>query len=420
MSKVDAGAAHGASDNRRALNVIVIVSALGYFVDVYDLILFGIVRTASLRDLGFSSAEDLKTVGMMLLDWQMLGTLVGGIMWGVLGDRRGRVSVLYGSILMYSLATGANAFVHDTTSYAILRFVAGIGLAGELGIGITLVAETMDRHRRGWGTTIVASVGVCGAALAYLVADLFDWRTAYLVGGGLGLLLLLLRFSTYESAMFKKLVGGPRRVGLGRFDLLLRRPRRLAKYAASIGVGLPISFSIGILMFFADHFGQALGVTGKVTAGMAILVGYLGMAVGDLLSGLTSQLLRSRKKAIAIFLGLSLAVDAVYLVTTGLSPTGFYVLCALLGVSSGYWVLFITMASEQFGTDIRATVTTTTPNFVRGLLVPLTTLFLVIEGGLGASGGAAVVMALSFLVAFVSLASLRETYGRDLDFVEPD
>ena len=402
------------------LNIIVVVSALGYFVDVYDLILFGIVRTASLRDLGFSTPGDLKTVGMMLLDWQMLGTLVGGIMWGVLGDRRGRVSVLYGSILLYSLATGANAFVHDTTSYAVLRFVAGIGLAGELGIGITLVAETMERNARGWGATIVASVGVCGAALAYLVSDVFDWRTAYLVGGVLGLLLLFLRFSTYESAMFKRLVATSKRVGLGRFDLLFRKRRRLTRYLASIGVGLPISFSIGILMFFADHFGQALGVTGKVTAGMAILYGYLGMAVGDLLSGLTSQVMRSRRKAIAIFLALSLAVDVVYLTTTGLSPTAFYVLCGLLGVTSGYWVLFITMASEQFGTDIRATVTTTTPNFVRGLLVPLTSLFLLLEGGLGAAGSAGVVAAISFVVGFGSLASLAETYGKDLDYLEPD
>jgi putative MFS transporter len=405
--------------SRRAQNVIVLVSTLGYFVDVYDLILFGIVRTASLRDLGFTTPEEMKRVGMMLLDWQMFGTLVGGVLWGVLGDRRGRVSVLYGSILMYSLANGANAFVHDTTTYAVLRFIAGVGLAGELGVGITLVAETMDRRSRGWGTTIVASVGVCGAALAYLVADLFDWRTAYLVGGVLGLLLLGLRFSTFESAMFER-AATTHAPALGRFDLLLRKPRRLARYAASIGVGLPISFGIGVLMFFADHFGAALGVTGKVTAGLAILFGYLGMAAGDLLSGLTSQLLRSRRKAVALFLAASLAVDVAYLTLTGLSPTAFYVLCGLLGVTSGYWVLFITMASEQFGTDIRATVTTTTPNFVRGLLVPLTTLFLALEGGLGAAGSAGVVMAICFVLAAISLASLDETFGRDLDFTEPD
>lgn len=406
---------------RRPLNIIVVVAALGYFVDVYDLILFGIVRTASLKDLGFTIPEELKTVGMMLLDWQMLGTLLGGILWGVLGDRRGRVSVLYGSIVLYSVATGLNGFVHDTTSYAALRFIAGIGLAGELGAGITLVAETMHKEARGWGTTLVASVGVCGAALAYVVADVFDWRIAYFVGGGMGLALLVLRMSTYESAMFKSLLAArAKAIALGRFDRLFVRRRRFAKYAASILVGLPISFSIGILMFFADHFGRALGVTGQVTAGQAILYGYLGMAVGDLLSGITSQWLRSRRKAIAIFLGLSLAVDVTYLVVTGLSPTGFYVLCGLLGVTSGYWVLFITMASEQFGTDIRATVTTTTPNFVRGLLVPLTSLFLLFEPGLGAPGSGMVVMALCFLVAFVSLWWLDETFGKDLDFIEPD
>jgi len=407
---------------RRPLNIIVVVAALGYFVDVYDLILFGIVRTASLKDLGFTTPEELKTVGMMLLDWQMLGTLVGGILWGVLGDRRGRVSVLYGSIVLYSLATGLNGLVHDTTSYAVLRFIAGVGLAGELGAGITLVAETMHKEARGWGTTLVASVGVCGAALAYLVADLTDWRVAYFVGGGMGLVLLVMRVSTYESAMFKGLLAkaSAKAVSLGRFDKLFVKRRRLAKYTASIMVGLPISFSIGVLMFFADHFGRALGVTGQVTAGQAILYGYLGMAAGDLLSGITSQALRSRRKAIAIFLGLSLVVDVVYLSVTGLGPTGFYVLCGLLGVTSGYWVLFITMASEQFGTDIRATVTTTTPNFVRGLLVPLTSLFLLFEPSLGAPGSGLVVMAGCFVIAFLSLWWLEETFGKDLDFLEPD
>lgn len=410
----------GPTPARSPLNIIVVVAALGYFVDVYDLILFGIVRQTSLKDLGFTTPDELKTVGMMLMNWQMAGTLVGGILWGVLGDRRGRVSVLYGSIILYSLANGANGFVHDTTTYAILRFVAGVGLAGELGAGITLVAETMDKRSRGWGTTIVASVGVCGAALAYLVADVFDWRTAYFVGGGLGLALLAMRFATYESTMFKQLLSNRKRLHLGRFDLLFRRPKRLGKYLASIGVGLPISFSIGILMFFADHFGRALGVTGPVGAGKAILWGYLGMAVGDLCSGLLSQLTQSRRKAIGVFLVLSLAVDVAYLSLTGLSPDAFYVVCGLLGVTSGYWVLFITMASEQFGTDIRATVTTTTPNFVRGLLIPLTALYLALEGSVGAPGSAGIVMAISFAVAFVSLALLRETFGKDLDYTEPD
>ena len=401
--------------------IIVIVAALGYFVDVYDLILFGIVRKASLVDLGFTTPEQIKDVGIMLMDWQMIGTLVGGVLWGVLGDRRGRVSVLYGSIVLYSLATGANGLVHDVTTYAILRFVAGVGLAGELGAGITLVAETMSKHHRGWGAAIVASIGVCGAALAYLVADLYAWRTAYFVGGVLGLALLVMRFSTYESTMFKRVLAArATSVRLGRFDLLFTRPRRLLKYLASIGVGLPISFSIGILMFFADHFAKALGVVGEVTAAKAILYGYLGMAIGDLLSGVTSQLLRSRKKAIGLFLAASLAVDALYLSLGGLDASAFYVLCGLLGVTSGYWVLFITMASEQFGTNLRATVTTTTPNFVRGLLVPLAALFLAFEGSLGAPGSGFVVLAISFLVAIVSLLSLAETYGRDLDFVEPE
>ncbi|MFO0750745.1 MAG: MFS transporter [Myxococcota bacterium] len=403
------------------LSIIVVVAALGYFVDVYDLILFGIVRAPSLRSLGYTQQADISSIGQMLFNWQMIGTLVGGVLWGVLGDRRGRVSVLYGSIILYSLANAANGLADDVTVYAVLRFVAGVGLAGELGAGVTLVAETMDKKSRGWGTTLVASVGVCGAALAYLVADVADWRVAYFVGGGLGMALLALRFSTYESAMFKRVMdGAAARTRLGRFDLLVARPRRLLKYAASIGVGLPISVSIGILMFFADDFGKALGVTGPVTAGKAILYGYLGMAAGDLMSGLASQFLASRRKAILIFLLASLAVVGLYLTLTGLSPGAFYALCALLGVTSGYWVLFVTMASEQFGTDIRATVTTTAPNFVRGLTVPLAILFRAVIGSLGAAWSGFLVAAIAFAIAFASLAYLRETFGKDLDYLEPD
>lgn len=401
---------------RRALSALVVVAALGYFVDVYDLILFGIVRVPSLTDLGVS---DVKSVGVLLVDLQMLGTLLGGILWGVLGDRRGRVSVLYGSILLYSVANGLNGFVDDVALYAVLRFVAGVGLAGELGAGITLVAETMDKDSRGWGTMLVAAVGGLGAGLAFVVAESFSWRVAYWAGGVLGLGLLALRFTTYESALFQRVVGA-QQARLGRFDLLLLRPRRLRKYLASIGVGLPITFSIGILMFFADHFAKASGVVGKVSAAQAILFGYLGMAAGDVASGLLSQLIRSRKKAIALFLGLSLAVDLGFLLVSGLDASAFYVLCALLGFTSGYWVLFVTMAAEQFGTDIRATVTTTAPNFVRGLLVPLSAVFLALEGDLGAAGSGAVALAIVFVLAAVSLASLGDTFAKNLDYLEPE
>jgi len=402
--------------HKSPFNVIAVVAALGYFVDVYDLILFGIVRRASLIELGYSG-DALLTEGAALLNWQMAGTLVGGILWGVLGDLRGRLSVLFGSIILYSLANLANGWVTDVDQYAVLRFVAGIGLAGELGAGITLVNETMDKESRGWGTTMVASFGVLGAVLAFWVGDTFDWRTAYFVGGGLGLALLVLRFSTYESGMFKALEG--KKVELARFDLLFLRPRRLAKYLACIGVGIPIWFSIGILIFFADAFGKAHGVEGAVTPGKAIMWAYIGLAAGDLSSGWLSQLIRSRKRAILGFLVMLIAVDAAYLLIASPGPTGFYVLCALVGFAAGYWALFVTMASEQFGTNIRATVTTTAPNFVRGAVVPITTAWQALSAGaLGLMGGTAVVGIVCFGLALISLGYLKETFGKDLDHLE--
>ncbi|MCC6624107.1 MAG: MFS transporter [Deltaproteobacteria bacterium] len=402
--------------HRSPFNVIAVVAALGYFVDIYDLILFGIVRRASLIELGYSG-DALLTEGAALLNWQMAGTLVGGILWGVLGDLRGRLSVLFGSIILYSLANLANGWVTDVDQYAVLRFVAGIGLAGELGAGITLVNETMDKEARGWGTTMVASFGVLGAVLAFWVGESFDWRTAYFVGGGLGLALLVLRFGTYESGMFKSL--DKKKVELARFDLLFLRPRRLLKYLACIGVGIPIWFSIGILIFFADAFGKTLGVDGAIAPGKAIMWAYIGLAAGDLSSGWMSQIIRSRKKAIFAFLGLLIAVDATYLLVHGHSPAMFYTLCALVGFAAGYWALFVTMASEQFGTNIRATVTTTAPNFVRGAVVPITTGWQALSAGaLGLVGGTAVVGVICFGLALLSLGYLEETFGKDLDHLE--
>lgn len=395
-------------------NVIAIVAALGYFVDIYDLILFGIVRVPSLKDLGFAGTE-LHAAGDLLLNMQMIGLLVGGVLWGVLGDLRGRLSVLFGSIIIYSLANLANGFVHDLDTYAVLRFIAGVGLAGELGAGITLVNETMAKESRGWGTTLVASFGVLGAVLAFGVAELFDWRTAYFVGGGLGLLLLVLRFSTYESGLFESVKKS--RTQFARFDLLFRSPRRVLRYLACIGIGVPIWFTVGIFVFLAHRFGEVLGLSG-ITAGQAILWTYIGLAVGDLGSGWLSQSIRSRKKAVFVFITALLVIDALFLVLTS-STTLFYAMCVLMGIAAGYWALFVTIASEQFGTNLRATVTTTVPNFVRGAVVPIVLGFNgLVAAGFDLIGAAALVGAACFAIAYVSLASLRETFAIDLDYLE--
>lgn len=391
------------------------MAALGYFVDIYDLILFAVVRTSSLRSLGVPD-EALLREGVFLLNMQMLGMLAGGLAWGVLGDRKGRLSVLFGSILVYSIANLANAFAHGVPAYAFWRFVAGFGLAGELGAGVTLVAEILPRDKRGWGTTVVATVGVLGALLAGVVARELDWRKAYLVGGALGLALLLLRVSVLESGLFASLRGKTVRRG----DLLafVRSPDRLVRYLACILIGVPIWFVVGILVTFSPEFAPALGMTEPVQAATAVMSCYAGLAFGDLGSGALSQLLRSRRQAVGIFLSALAALSAFYLAGPVLPARGFYVLCFALGVAGGFWAVFVTIAAEQFGTNLRATAATTVPNFVRGAVALLTSAFMALKPHLGLVGSASAVGAVALVLAAGSLWLLPETYGRDLDFVE--
>ncbi len=396
-------------------NVIVVVAALGYFVDIYDLLLFGIVRDSSLRSLGLDDAA-IKSVGLMLVNWQMAGLLLGGILWGVVGDLRGRLTVLFGSIIMYSLANIANGFVDDVTTYAVLRFIAGIGLAGELGAGVTLVAETMHKDKRGWGTTLVASFGVLGAVVASLVGDLLSWRNAYFVGGGLGLALLVLRFSTYESSMFHK----ARDTGRPRFGEVFGRWRTASKYLACVGIGVPIWFVIGILIVFSKEMSVALGLEVAAKPSQSIMWAYAGLALGDLASGVLSQKIRSRRGAVAVFLGLLILAVVAYFTLGGISHTAFYATCAFVGFAAGYWALFVTIASEQFGTDVRATVTTTVPNFVRGSVIPISLMYTALEPSLGTIGSVVGVGGLCFAIAVWSLIRLKETFGKDLDYLERD
>jgi MFS transporter, putative metabolite:H+ symporter len=401
--------------SKKSISAIVIVAALGYFVDIYDLILFSIVRVASLKGLGITDDASLKDTGLLLLNIQMVGMLLGGIIWGVLGDKRGRISVLFGSIIMYSVANLLNGMVQDIPQYAVLRFIAGIGLAGELGAGITLVSEVMSKESRGYGTTIVASVGILGAVAAALVADYFEWRTAFYVGGVLGLLLLFLRIGVYESGMFKNLQ--KEKVGKGQFQHLFTNWKRFKKYVKCILIGSPLWFVVGILMTFSDAFAKQLGVTGIAPA-KSVMYCYIGLAAGDLLSGYLSQLLKTRKKIIFYFIFVTNILIIVYLFFNNFGPVYFYIICGLLGVSCGYWAVFVTNASEQFGTNLRATVTTSVPNFVRGSLVPLTILFQFLNLSMSVIYSAAVVAGISLLLAYISAVRLEETYGKDLDYVE--
>ena len=393
----------------------VIVAALGYLVDMYDLFLFNIVRVPSLRELGLTN-EELFTKGMFILDIQMAGMLFGGILWGILGDKRGRRSVLFGSILMYSLANIANGFVTSFDQYVLLRFIAGIGLAGELGAGITLVAEILPKHVRGYGTTMVATVGVFGAILAYFISDIFSWRTSYFVGGGLGLVLLAMRVGVFESGMFLKVLN--KDVKRGNFFMLFSSRKRLFKYVSSILIGTPIWFVSGVLIFFSPEFGQALGVTEPIVAGKAVMLAFAGQVLGDIVSGGISQRLKSRKKGMAIFLLGSYTLMLVYLLTSTQSLTTFYIICACLGFFNGYWTLFVTIAAELFGSNLRATVATTVPNFVRASVIPISGLFVLLKGIYGLTIGAVIVGTVIVAIAFLFLWKLDETFSKDLDYEE--
>lgn len=399
------------------LHMAVVVAAMGYFVDIYDLLLFSIVRVPSLKSLGFSG-QLLMDNGIFLLNIQMIGLLVGGICWGILGDKKGRLYVLFGSIFLYSIGNIANAFVHSIESYAVWRFIAGFGLAGELGAGITLVAEIMPKEKRGVATTIVAAVGVSGAVVGYFVAEIFDWRTSFFIGGGLGLSLLCLRIGVAESGMFGKAKEKSNR--RGDFFSLFTNRQRFFKYIRCIVIGIPLWFVVGILITLSPEFGKVLGVRGNVNAGAAVAYCYAGLVLGDIASGMLSQYLKSRIKVVYTFLTLSTIFIAAYFLLTNISLSAFYIVCLLLGFSVGYWVIFMTIATEQFGTNIRATVTTTVPNFVRGAVVPVSLLFQYLRslfhGSLIVAGIA--VAALSIALAFWALHKMQETFHKDLNYLE--
>jgi len=398
------------------LQVPVIVAALGYLVDMYDLFLFSVVRVPSLKALNVAD-DQLLNEGISLLNYQMAGMLIGGVLWGVIADKRGRLSVLFGSIIMYSLANIGNGFVNSLDQYALLRFIAGVGLAGELGAGITLVTEVLPKEIRGYGTTLVATLGVLGAILAYFVADLFAWRISYFVGGGMGLLLLVLRFNVFESGMFKH--AKERSVDRGNIFMILTNGKRLGKYLMAILVGLPIWFVVGILITFSPEFGAAKGIEG-INAGKAVMLAFSGQVGGDIVSGLLSQYMRSRKKVIRLFIVLSLAMVVGYLLIPMQDLFSFYLLCTLLGFCNGYWTLFITIAAELFGTNLRATVATTVPNFVRGATIPLASLFVSFKPDLGVIQAGLVIGIATSVVALAALYFLEETFTKDMDFVEKE
>ncbi|MBO0935355.1 MFS transporter [Fibrella sp. HMF5335] len=405
------------------LTLPVIVSALGFFVDVYDMLIFSIVRVPSLQSMGLSKA-DVSSIGAFILYCQQAGLLVGGILWGVIGDRRGRMSVLFGSIVMYSLANLACGlvpyitFMRPTDYYAFMRFVAGVGLSGEIGAAMVLVAEILPKAIRGYGTAMVAGVGYLGAGMAYIVNSLFDWQTAFFVGGGMGLALLLLRVRLFESGLFTALKGEHVTISRGNFTQFFRKWAGIRKYLRCVAVGLPTWFIVGILATFANEFGEAMHLTNAVEPGRCVMLLYIGLAAGDMLSGPLSQWLRSRKRAVAYLLLSSVVLCTAYLFGGIKTTAVLYAICLLLGFCTGYIAMYLTMVAEQYGTNLRATATTSVPSIVRGMLIPMTLTFQSLKPSLGTLNAAAFIGVLVFGLAFWSLSQMEETFAKELDFVE--
>ncbi|NGF55792.1 MFS transporter [Parapedobacter sp. SGR-10] len=395
--------------------LLVFVASLGYFVDIYDLIIFSIVRVQSFRDIGVPE-ELMRTRGEYVLNMQMGGLLIGGVVWGVIADKFGRLRVLFGSILLYSLANIYNGFVQDVTTYGVVRFIAGIGLAGELGAGITLVSETMGRGKRGYGTMIVAGVGVLGAILAYYISEWFDWRTAYFVGGGMGLLLLLLRIGTFESGLFHKAT--EQQVAKGSLAMLFSDRKRVLRYVYCLCIGLPIWFVVGVLVTQAPEIGKALGAETVLSAGKGVMFTYLGISLGDFFAGLLAQWLKSRKKVVFLCQVMIIVSSVWYLTSQGITEAQFNWLAFFMGFGVGYWATFVTIAAEQFGTNLRATVATTAPNFVRGALIPSTLLYGYFVQQWGIIAAAMVTLLLLTAIAVFALTQLEESFDKDLNYLE--
>lgn len=398
------------------LSAPVIVASLGYFVDIYDLLLFGIVRISSLTELGLDEAA-VSVEGASILNWQMTGLLLGGILWGILGDKKGRLSVLFGSIITYSIANFACGFVHDVTIYKVLRFIAGIGLAGELGAGITLVSESLPKRLRAIGTSLVAGVGLLGAVVGYFTVELFSWRNAYFIGGGMGILLLFLRIGVFESGMFQ-MMKEKSTVAKGNFLSFFTKKSRLILYLKCIGIGLPTWYVIGILATFSNEFGKALGIEEAIKPGLSVMWCYVGLSAGDLLSGLLSYWLESRKRAVAYMMAFTAVGSLIYLYAGINTATGLYGMCLWIGFGIGYWAMFVTIGAEQFGTNVRATAATTIPNMVRGTVVLMTTLYSTLKPHVLQLNAAGILGLICFGIGFYCIRTIPETHHKDLDFIE--
>ncbi|WP_443944477.1 MFS transporter [Pedobacter sp. AW1-32] len=413
--QTDAKIASDSFQSPKNLPLIILVASLGYFVDIYDLIIFSIVRVKSLTDLGVTG-EQMRTQGEFVINMQVGGLFLGGFIWGIIGDKFGRLKVLFGSILIYSLANIASGFVHDVNSYAIVRFIAGLGLAGELGAGITLVSESMPKNKRGYGTMIVGGVGMLGTVAAFLTSDWFDWRTAYFVGGGLGLILLIMRVGILEPKLYSKTKD--KGISRGDLKLIFTSKERFLRYLYCICLGITSYFVMGIMLTQSPEIGAALGSPITLIAGLGLMYHYIGVTIGEVLGGFFAQLTKSRRLTLVVLYICALITSVVYLNSEGITQTKFNYLAFFMGIGAGYWATFVTVSAEQFGTNLRATVTTTVPNIVRGCLIPITLIYNYLIPKFGIINSVLGIMVVLTIISLFAVSQLKESFNKDLNYIE--
>ena len=408
----------GAAIPQKAIVLAIVVSAMGFFVDLYDIMALAAIGETSLRSINVAEAS-IKSELNFLQSMQMFGMLIGGFLWGMVGDKYGRLKVLFGSIILYSAFTLLNAFVDTAGQYATCRFLAGLGLAGELGAGITLVSEQMKKHQRGLGPAIIAGFGVLGAIVAVIIGKNYDWKTVYIVGGTLGFMLLILRIGVVESGLFK--ISKHSKASKGNFLIILKNKSHLKKFFCILLAGIPGWFVNGVMMQFSNYISKSMGMNPLPDKGTVIIYFFIALSLGDVLGGLVSQWLKSRKKSIYIFLNIHLLMLILFFTVAKNSALLYYIIFAGLGLSVGFVIQLFTLAAENFGTNIRTLVTSSGLNLVRGWVIPFGALFTLMTGSYNiVEWKAAAVIAFSVcIVAMLALSQLDETFHNDLEFETP-
>jgi MFS transporter, putative metabolite:H+ symporter len=391
------------------------VAALGYFVDVYDLLIFGAERVESLQAVGVPK-EDMKDVGILILNFQMAGLILGGFLFGILADKLGRLKVLFASILLYSVANIANAFVTTVPAFAGARFFAGIGLAGELGVALSWISESLERRQRTIATMIVSAIGLFGGIAAALVGSVCHWKTSYIIGGVMGLILLVLRISVKESKIFIK--NQFKDIKRGDLIELFGSRKQLYKYLLCVFAGAPAVVFINLYITLTPEFALAFGITEPVSVSTAIMVYLMVFAVSDILCGFLSKLMQKRKGPLLIYACMQIFATAYFLLAPPDTAMGYYYRCAFLGFSIGYWGILITNSVEQFGTNIRATVATSTPNLIRGLTIPASLIFTNLIPAYGLVRSGAIVGFSLIVISIISILLLKDKFENNLNFTE--